>query len=92
MINQASFNDALHLSAMSPWEIAMMESKNRVSFKLLPLTPQIAIESCHLEHFHGDPVDRIIVATARVANLTLATRDKKILSYAHTSKVNIFSA
>ena len=32
--------------------------------------------------FHGDPADRIIVATARNKDLLLLTRDKKILSYA----------
>jgi PIN domain nuclease of toxin-antitoxin system len=28
--------------------------------------------------FHGDPADRIIVATARANNLPLATRDSNI--------------
>jgi PIN domain nuclease of toxin-antitoxin system len=33
-------------------------------------------------HPHGDPADRIIVATAREYGLRLVTRDRKILDYA----------
>jgi PIN domain nuclease of toxin-antitoxin system len=48
-----------------------------------PLTPQIAVESYALpEAFHRDPADRLIVATARIANATLMTRDRRILDYA----------
>lgn len=50
--------------------------------QILPLTLNIAVESCHLPgNFHGDPADRIIVAGARVENLLLMTRDQKILAY-----------
>ncbi len=52
--------------------------------KLLPLSPEIAIESTQLPGmFHKDPADQIIVATARVNNCQLLTADTKILSYAH---------
>ena len=48
-----------------------------------PLSVQVAIESCELPGgFHRDPVDRIIVATARVIGATLMTRDRRILDYA----------
>jgi PIN domain nuclease of toxin-antitoxin system len=48
-----------------------------------PLTPEIAIEGYALpEAFHRDPADRLIVATARVTNATLMTRDRRILDYA----------
>ena len=40
---------------------------------LAPLAPKIAIESCRLHDFHGDPADRIIIATARIEELTLIT-------------------
>lgn len=33
--------------------------------------------------FHADPVDRIMVATARLNQCTLLTADKKILNYPH---------
>jgi PIN domain nuclease of toxin-antitoxin system len=48
-----------------------------------PLSPLIAVESYALpDVFHRDPADRLIVATARVANATLMTRDQRILDYA----------
>jgi PIN domain nuclease of toxin-antitoxin system len=48
-----------------------------------PLSPQIAIESHALpDVFHRDPADRLIVATARVSNFALMTRDRRILDYA----------
>lgn len=51
---------------------------------LLPLTPQIAIESTRLPGaFHKDPADQIIVATARIYNYPLVSYDTKILNYPH---------
>lgn len=44
------------------------------------MTPAIAAETVELpESFHRDPADRILVATARVLNATLVTRDRRIL-------------
>jgi PIN domain nuclease of toxin-antitoxin system len=58
-----------------------------------PLTPQIAIESYALpDLFHGDPADRLIVATARVANATLMTRDRRILDYAARGHLTAITA
>jgi len=49
---------------------------------LYPLTPEVVVESTSLPgNFHGDPADRIIVATARVLGIPLLTRDQKILDY-----------
>ena len=46
------------------------------------LEQQIAVESCNLPgNFHADPADRIIVATARVHELSLISRDKNIIKY-----------
>ena len=65
--------------AVSKWFQAAL---NPAYIRLLPLTPAIAIESTVLpENFHADPADRLIVATARVHDLTLVTADKKILAY-----------
>jgi PIN domain nuclease of toxin-antitoxin system len=48
-----------------------------------PLSAEIAVESHQLpDGFHNDPVDRILVATARIERLTLLTRDRAILDYA----------
>lgn len=47
------------------------------------LTSDILIESSLLPgELHGDPADRIIIATARALDLTVVTRDRHILDYA----------
>lgn len=49
---------------------------------LLELSPEIAVESTRLPgQPHGDPADRLIIASARVAGGRLATRDRAILDY-----------
>jgi PIN domain nuclease of toxin-antitoxin system len=58
-----------------------------------PLSPQIAIESYALpDVFHRDPADRLIVATARVANAILMTRDQRILDYAARGHLTAIAA
>jgi PIN domain nuclease of toxin-antitoxin system len=58
-----------------------------------PLSPQIAVESHALpDGFHRDPTDRLIVATARVANATLMTRDRRILDYAARGHLTAIAA
>ena len=52
-------------------------------FLVVELTPEIALESTHLPgEFHGDPADRIILATARSFGATLVTADLRMLKYA----------
>jgi PIN domain nuclease of toxin-antitoxin system len=52
--------------------------------QLLDLTPEIAIESIFLPGmFHKDPADRILVATARILDISIVTQDAKILAYPH---------
>ncbi|MFI4955684.1 MAG: type II toxin-antitoxin system VapC family toxin [Gammaproteobacteria bacterium] len=58
--------------------------------KVAPLTAEIAVESGQLPaDFHGDPADRMIVATARIHQLTVVTRDAKILSYGASNHVKV---
>jgi PIN domain nuclease of toxin-antitoxin system len=53
-----------------------------------PLTPEIMIESVHLPgNLHGDPVDRMLVATARVLGATLATKDAQLIRYSRQRHV-----
>jgi PIN domain nuclease of toxin-antitoxin system len=55
-----------------------------------PLTAEIAIESNHLPGaFHNDPIDRILIATARIEDLLLVTRDRAILGYAAQGHVRV---
>lgn len=47
---------------------------------ILPLTGRVAVESMRLgARFHSDPIDQLIVATARCHGLTLLTVDERII-------------
>ena len=51
-------------------------------------SPEIAAESILLmDNFHGDPADRIIVATAKCYGATMLTRDQKILTWANLGHI-----
>src|ERR1700728_991666 len=53
-----------------------------------PVTPEIAIESVHLPgELHGDPADRMLVATARVLGATLVTKDAQLIRYSRQRHV-----
>jgi PIN domain nuclease of toxin-antitoxin system len=53
------------------------------------ISPDVAAESVLLmDDFHGDPADRIIVATAKIYGATLLTRDKKILDWAKSGHIH----
>ncbi|MFZ1399026.1 MAG: type II toxin-antitoxin system VapC family toxin [Candidatus Promineifilaceae bacterium] len=61
---------------------------NYPGIQLLPLTPEIIVESTQLPgEFHRDPADQIIVATARAHDCPLLTVDEKILNYPHVKLV-----
>ena len=65
---------------------------SRSGINYLPLSPDIAIESNLLpDHFHGDPADRIIIASARIHNIPLITRDKLIIKYAKEGHLKVLS-
>jgi PIN domain nuclease of toxin-antitoxin system len=55
--------------------------------RLAPLTPEIAIESSFLPPLHGDPADRLLIATARAMQVPIVTRDRRILAYAQAGLV-----
>ena len=55
--------------------------------EILPLTPAVAVKATQLGSFHGDPADRLIVASAIIDAATLVTRDQTIRGYAAISTV-----
>jgi PIN domain nuclease of toxin-antitoxin system len=58
---------------------ALRETRTAVT----PLEPAIAVDSVDLPAWdHGDPADRLIVASARFLDAALVTRDGAILDYA----------
>ena len=73
--------DRLHLGQSTTEWIARALELRGLSLALLE--PDIAIESNQLPgEVHPDPVDRMLVATARCRGLSMLTRDLKILQYA----------
>jgi PIN domain nuclease of toxin-antitoxin system len=58
----------------------MDEALRAGGLELIPLTPAVAAISARLEGFHGDPADRLIVATALAYGAELLTRDERIRS------------
>lgn len=77
----------IHLHA--PCEQWVRDALAMPGLSVAPLTPEIALASSRLpEPFHGDPADRIIVATARALGARLVTRDSKILEYSRKRHVS----
>ena len=84
------------MSAISFWEIAMLQAKGRVAVPEdvslwrqeqlaqgiieLPVDGAIAARAGGLPDMHGDPADRIIVATV-LGGHSLLTADERILSW-----------
>lgn len=61
--------------------------------RLAPLEPAVAVASSRLPGDpHGDPADRIIVATARHLGATLVTADDQLLAYGTAGHVKVLSA
>lgn len=77
------------ITLSKPIKAWVRKSLDQPGVNLSLLTPEIAIESSFLpRNFHGYPADRIIVATARLEELILATRDRKILEYGEKGYVS----
>jgi PIN domain nuclease of toxin-antitoxin system len=58
----------------------------------LGATTDLFIASCALpKPVHKDPIDRILIATAREHDLTIITRDRAILSYGAAGHVKVLA-
>lgn len=63
---------------VSQWFPAML---SRFALQELPITAAVAARSCELPPLHGDPFDRILIATAMENQLALMTPDQTIAQY-----------
>jgi PIN domain nuclease of toxin-antitoxin system len=62
-------------------------------FRIEPLAPAIAVDAGSLPgEIHGDPADRILIATARHLACPLLTTDRKIIDYAANGHVQAIDA
>lgn len=82
------------VSAVSVWEIAIKRQLGRLQFSgspvgmiskngflPLPILPLHAEQAGGLPLLHSDPFDRMLIAQAQLAGMTLVTADKKITPY-----------
>ena len=95
--NGALREESLAIATVSFWEIATLCRRGRLKigqpiaiwrrslFDLglqeVPLDGDVAIVAGELEGLHGDPADRIIIATSILSNATLLTADQSILDW-----------
>lgn len=64
------------------------EALEMPKLRVVPLTPTLSYRSTNLpQPFHEDPVDQIIVATAREENATVLTKDKLLKTYKHVRTI-----
>ena len=92
----------LLLPAISVCETAMLAAKGRLKLlpdletwvarnlespvEMEPLSAEISVRSSRLDDFHGDPADRLIVATALVLQMPLVTADRQIHDWNQKTK------
>ena len=97
LANRALGEEALLVSAMTFWEVAMLARRQRspvpqpaahwrqrvreLGIAEIPMLGDIGILATELEGFPADPADRIIAATALAHGATLVTADTSILAW-----------
>ena len=90
-------NESVFLSLTSLWEIAIKKTIHKLelnkttlelagfceqgAINLLPIEAKYFDVIQELPMIHGDPFDRLIMATALTENLTILTDDSKIRQY-----------
>ena len=108
--NLINTDDRLYISAITPWEVAMLVGKGRVNFDRHPLAwverilsnprvtlaaidPRLAVEAGLLPRsIHGDPADRLLIATAKALSCSILTPDSKLLGYAQEGHLQAIDA
>ena len=88
------FGNDILVSVISPWEIAIKESKGRLQppsdlpqliadsgFDILPVRWEHARRIASLPNHHGDPFDRMLIAQALEEDCAIITRDQHLQNY-----------
>lgn len=97
LADEALRDEALAVSAVTFWEIAMLIVKGRFAMDVdlerwrldligaglveLPLDGKIGVAAARLDDLHGDPADRFILATANANDAVLLTADRHLLAW-----------
>ena len=88
--------EEVHISALSVWEMlskhqsrklplpsgSLIQVLQQTGAKMLALSAEHAEAGLSLDALQGDPVDRMLVGTARVEGMILLTRDAELLQRA----------
>lgn len=101
VIQQAWQSNQVAVSAISFWEVAMLQQRGRIALATppsawrddwqaaglleLPLHGNVALNAVALKNFHADPADRFIAATALEHAAVLISADQAILHWADGS-------
>lgn len=96
-IEDAWRTDGVAVSAISFWEVAMLERRGRIVLPVaievwradllqagvqeIAVDGRIALLAVSLQNFHKDPADRFVVATAMHHRAALLTADATILEW-----------
>jgi PIN domain nuclease of toxin-antitoxin system len=95
LLDAKNAEESLAISCMTLWEIAYKNSRDQLElfvpcelflteleadFVVLPVDRKVALYAAGFRYpFPRDPMDRLIAGTALANNLTLITRDEKVL-------------
>jgi PIN domain nuclease of toxin-antitoxin system len=66
------------LSFHLPFESWLLEATSPDAVRVVPIDTSVILELNRMPPMHGDPADRLVVATARAHDLPLATHDRRI--------------
>jgi PIN domain nuclease of toxin-antitoxin system len=87
-------NNLIFISAVNTWEITIKKSLGKLNvpsnleeiilqcgFDILPIAIKHTLFIENLDKHHDDPFDRLLISQAIIENLTIITRDEKIIKY-----------
>lgn len=85
---------SIYISSVSFWEMAIKQSIGRLhfpinmiqlvtqqEFEILPIYANECLATSDLPLHHSDPFDRMLIIQAKLQDLILITRDKKLAEY-----------
>lgn len=103
-IEQAYQQEEVAVATVSFWEIGMLVESNRLAFDgalqewrvsllnsgflEMPADGNVSLAAAELKNFPGDPVDRMISATAIVEEARLVTADQRLLDHRGLRTIN----